>query len=221
MRSPSARKSDNSAKTVRGRKTRLDLMQAARVVLERDGYLNARVADIVAEAGVGHGTFYTYFGSKEEIFDGLIRGVIQEMYDAATVPINVGRDPVERIEVANRRYLQSYRKNAAIVGVLEQVAMFNPHFRDLRRAIRHVFQERAERGLRRLQAEGLADPALSPRCAAEALTSMVSNFAYMWLVLGVEFDEEEAVSTLTTIWARGIGLQLERAADPTATAYSV
>jgi AcrR family transcriptional regulator len=186
-------------------------MQAARVVLERDGYLDARVADIVAEAGVGHGTFYTYFGSKEEVFDALIRDVMQQMYDAATVPLNTSSDPVERIQVANRRYLRSYRQHAAIVGVLEQVATFNPQFRSLRRSIRQVFQERSERGLRRLQAEGLADPGLSARCAAEALTSMVSNFAYMWLVLGEEFDEEEAVSTLTTIWARGIGLSVDRA----------
>src|SRR4030095_1633896 len=41
---------------------------AARRVFERDGYVDANVDGIVAEAGVSRGSFYTYFPSKREVF---------------------------------------------------------------------------------------------------------------------------------------------------------
>lgn len=43
------------------------LMAAARVFAER-GFHQATVADIAVEAGVGKGTIYEYFSSKEELF---------------------------------------------------------------------------------------------------------------------------------------------------------
>ena len=49
----------------RGRRTREALIAAARRVFERDGFIEARITDIAEEAGAAHGTFYTYFGSKE------------------------------------------------------------------------------------------------------------------------------------------------------------
>jgi AcrR family transcriptional regulator len=48
-----------TGRTSRGRQTRDQLLDAARVVFERDGFLQARVAGICDEAGVSHGSFYT------------------------------------------------------------------------------------------------------------------------------------------------------------------
>ena len=48
-------------------RTRQKLLDAARVVFERDGFHDARLADIVQEAQVATGTFYNYYNSKEEI----------------------------------------------------------------------------------------------------------------------------------------------------------
>ena len=48
-------------------------MAAARRVFERDGYFGARVADITAEAGVAHGSFYTYFASRQDVFVAVLR----------------------------------------------------------------------------------------------------------------------------------------------------
>src|SRR4051794_2983245 len=58
--------------TPRGRRTRSALVSAARAVFERDGFVGARVTDIAAHAGVAHGTFYTYFDSKEAVFRDVI-----------------------------------------------------------------------------------------------------------------------------------------------------
>ena len=64
-----------TGRTVRGRQSRQQLIDAARIVFERDGFLRARIADICDEAGMSHGSFYTYFVSKEEIFQELVDSI--------------------------------------------------------------------------------------------------------------------------------------------------
>lgn len=193
--------------TSRGRRTRERLLDAAAVVFERDGYLDTKIVDITVAAGVSSGTFYTYFPSKEAIFTAVITDVVDLLFVAAALPANVRGTAAERIEYATRAYLRAYSEHAGLMAILEQTATFNPRLREMRRGIRHSFRNRTEKGIRRLQAQGRADPALSPRCTAEALTSMVSNFCYASLVLEADsYQEDEAVQTLTTLWTRGIGL---------------
>lgn len=64
--------SDKSPKTARGRRTREKLLQAAETEFGEKGYHEATVSGITYRAGVALGTFYTYFESKEEIFQALV-----------------------------------------------------------------------------------------------------------------------------------------------------
>ncbi len=52
----------------RGEQTRRKLLDAGAEVLPDRGFHDARVDDIVAAAGVSHGTFYRYFESKDDFF---------------------------------------------------------------------------------------------------------------------------------------------------------
>lgn len=191
--------------TRRGQRTRQELMDAATHVLVEQGFLETKITDITSAAGVANGSFYTYFDSKEEILLSLLDEVLAELTEAVTSNRGQGTT-LERIHRGNRRYVQTYRKNAGLIGLLEQVATFDSEFLTIRLRIREAARSRTEAGLRRLAAAGRIDPDLSPRCAAEALTSMVSNFCYVTFVLGDEYPEDEVVETLSTIWARGIGL---------------
>lgn len=198
----------NEPRTERGRRTRNRLLEAAAVVFARDGFLDTKITDITAEAGAANGTFYNYFDTKEAIFTAVIQNTIDQLFAAASVPPDTDRSPVVRIETATRAYLRAYQQHSGLLAILEQVATFNPGFRAMRVQIRQTFRNRTARGIARMQREGRVDVSLSPQCTAEALTSMVSNFCYVWLVLGEDYDEDEAVRTLTTVWARGIGLEL-------------
>ncbi|MGH9057267.1 MAG: TetR/AcrR family transcriptional regulator [Acidimicrobiales bacterium] len=198
--------------TERGRRTRAGLVGAAKRVFERDGFLEARISDIAKGAKVAHGTFYTYFSSKEEIFREVIAGVQADLLAGQAR----GRrdredrtgtyDPVRSIEAANRAYIAGYRSNARLLGLLEQVSTFNDDLRTMRLDMRRAFVERSAAAITRLQAQGQADPALNPWYAANALCNMVDRFVYTWMVLGEEFEEEEAVATLTRLWAQALRL---------------
>jgi hypothetical protein len=61
----------------------------------------------------------------------------------------------ERIRRANRRYLERYRDEARIMGVIEQASRYDEHVTAVRAATQKHFAERAERSIRRLQKLGL------------------------------------------------------------------
>src|SRR5689334_16128351 len=54
-------------RTARREETRRQLLDAAGRLFAERGYHATSVPDIVRAAGVGHGTFYEYFGSRHEI----------------------------------------------------------------------------------------------------------------------------------------------------------
>jgi AcrR family transcriptional regulator len=177
---------DNVPRTVRGARTRAKLVKAAKEVFERDGFLDARISDIAKRAKMSYGAFYHYFDSKEQVF----REVAETQEDRLTAPPDEteGGDGAvstyDRILRANRRYLERYRSEARIMGVIEQVSRYDPYVNAARMARQKHFAERSERAIRRLQKEGGADPRLDPAIASDALGAMVARFAELWLTQG-------------------------------------
>jgi AcrR family transcriptional regulator len=194
----------------KGALTRARLIDAAKEVFEESGFLEARISDIAERAGLSHGSFYHYFDSKEQIFREVAD--VQEALLTAPATDEGDKDPApteyERILRANRRYLQRYRDNGKIMGVIEEVSRYDAHVNDARMRRQKHFADRAERAIRRLQSEGVADGEIDPEVAAVALGSMVSRFAELWLIEDwAPFDFDLAVEQVTRLWVNAIGLQ--------------
>lgn len=198
-------RSASSSLTPRGKKTFESLVRHARVIFERDGFLKARIADIAELAGVSHGTFYTYFSTKEEIFYEVARELSEQLFFEAYGQGPIDGTPIEKIAAANRRYLMVYKRNAAMMAVIEQVSTINDEFRTHRREVRFQFVKRTEAAITRLLPESLASQGFDVHVASNALVSMIDRFAYLWFVLGEPFDEG-AEHTLTLLWAGAIGV---------------
>ena len=201
---------NSTPRSRKGERTRTRLLEAAKKVFEEDGFLNARITDISKRAKLSHGSFYHYFDSKEEIF----RELAQEQESRLTAPPGDGGagspdddSPRDRIRKANRRYLERYRDEARIMGVIEQVSRYDAHVNAARMGSQKHFAERSERAIRRLQKQGLADARVDPAIAADALGAMVARFAELWLVQGYrEYDFDDAVDQLSLLWANALGL---------------
>jgi AcrR family transcriptional regulator len=192
--------------SARGIRTRAGLVAAARTVFERDGYLSARLTDITAEAGCATGSLYTYFAGKEEIFAAVLEDAQEEMLHPHVREATHSDDPIKLIEASNRAYLIAYRRNAKLMGLLEQVATIDEDIQQLRRRRSAAFIRRNADAIRNLQARGLADPELDPHLAASALSWMVSRMAYSTYVLGDRVALEALVATLTRLWANTLRL---------------
>ncbi len=201
---------NDAPRSRKGAETRARLIEAAKRVFERDGFLEARISDIAETAKLSHGSFYHYFESKEQVFREVAEAQEQRLTEPpheASVARQRDASPRERIRRANRLYLERYRHEAALMGVIEQVSRYDPHVNSARMATMKHFVERAERAIRRLQREGIADRRLNSTMAADALGAMVGRFSELWLVQGYrEYDFDEAVEQLTMLWANALGL---------------
>jgi AcrR family transcriptional regulator len=193
-------------RSARGIRTRSALIEAARVVFERDGYLEARLSDISAEAGVASGSLYTYFEGKEAIFQAVAEQVTEEMLHPHLRARTGISDPRELIDLANREYLRSYQKNAKLMALFEQVSQIDEDFRKVRIERADAFVQRNAKMIRTLQEQGKADAELDPVLTAHALSGMVSRMAYVAFVQKTPMPFERLVATLNRIWINALGL---------------
>ena len=195
----------------KGALTRARLLDAAKEVFERDGYLEARVTDIAERAGVSHGSFYHYFESKEEVF----REVANEVDARLTAPMDTvildhasNLSPAERIRQAIRLHMESYRDEARIMGVIEQVSRYDDEVSAARFARETHYTRQTEVAIERLQQQGLADPDLDPALAASALSAMVTRFAEMWFVQHhFDCEFEAGVDQITALCMNALQLR--------------
>ena len=197
--------------TVRGARTRAALIAAARKVFERDGYVDCKLTDITKAAKCATGSFYTYFANKAEIFAAVLEEAQRDMMHPGMGRVAAQDDPYAVLEASNRAYLEAYRRNAKLMGLLEQVAQVDPEFRMFRRRRAEAFIQRNARGIADLQERGIADRDVDPLLASSALSGMVSRAAYSVFTLGESEDAdgepadfELLVATLTRLWANAL-----------------
>jgi AcrR family transcriptional regulator len=194
----------------KGVETRSRLVTAAKEIFERDGFLDARISDIAERAGLSHGSFYHYFESKEEIF----REVAAEVDERLSAPLNSvildpssSASPYDRIHEAIRLHLESYRDEARIMGVIEQVWRFDEQFNAMRAERHRLYNAQIADSIGRLQRHGLADRRLNPTIAADGLGAMTYRFPEMWFVQGfLDCDFDEGVDQLTRLFVNALGV---------------
>jgi len=193
------------ASTGRGRGTRQALIDSARAIFERDGYLATRITDIAAAAGVAHGTFYAHFRSKPEVF----LAVMADLWSQLVVPAPADDDavtPYERVLASNSHFLAGYRDNARMFSVVEQATTSVADIQELRKQIHTDNAGRVAKAIRRWQREGIAAADVHPADASTALIAMAGRSAYYWYVIEQRRTTRPEAETLTRLWLRGLGI---------------
>lgn len=137
----------------KGERTRLRIRLATAKVLERDGYLAARVADITTEAGLAEGSFYVYFKDKTEA----ALDVLTELAVEFTLLEHeyVGDDsPIAAIQTANRHWFAICRYNAGLMRCVLQLGDEVPAFAQLAQQSNLTWYEVVARSVMRRHPEG-------------------------------------------------------------------
>lgn len=132
-------------KTKRGRETRDKLLQAAEIEFGERGYHDGAISEITRRAGVALGTFYVYFGSKEEIFRALVahmnrltRRWISERVSESPDRLTAERRGLEAFIIFVRQHRNLYRIIAEAQFVAEDA------FRDHYAVFADAYQEHLE-----------------------------------------------------------------------------
>ncbi|MBL1076735.1 TetR/AcrR family transcriptional regulator [Nocardia sp. 2] len=102
---------------------RQEIIDTAFVCFAEKGYHATGIADIAAELGIGHGTFYRYFANKREIIDHVIDDVAARIIETlgtenapdAADSLEEYREQTERIGRALTRILLEDRRVAQLL----------------------------------------------------------------------------------------------------------
>jgi len=196
-------------RTSRGERTRAALRQAARGVLADLGYATARVEDVVAAAGVSHGTFYTYYDNKAAILDALIDETAADLQAVVDEPWE-GTDGAATIEAVLDRFVAVFAQHADVVRVWLEASAHERHFRDRLREVRTGYVDRVAEVL----APVLHPTPHDPGVVAAALVGMVEAYATQGLAADGFEERTAVVRTLTSIWLGGLIRLAEEAEQP-------
>jgi AcrR family transcriptional regulator len=109
--------------------TRGQLLAAGSKVFPRLGHHGTRVDDIVAEAGVAHGTFYRYFEDKDDLFVTLATTAAEAMIElVSSFPADAN---AEKLQMWFQNWFDSYSQNVALITVWISAAESSPSVREL------------------------------------------------------------------------------------------
>lgn len=205
--------------TARGARTQAALKAAARMLFESKGFQDTSVNQIAMLAEVSHGTFYTYFDSKEAIFSAVATEMSDDFMAVMSDQPPPGPDVSARIERANRGYLIAYQRNGAMMAAYEQATTLSPTLAGIRQEGRERWIDRNARAIGRWQREGIVSCRVDPRRAGEILGSMVDRTAYVSIVIKRDLDLEATVQELTRLYCNALGIPYFRDAEasPSAT----
>ena len=108
----SAPPSDGKApRTARGERTLRKILDAARDEFGERGFADSSIVGITQRAGVALGTFYTYFDSKEAVFQALVRDMSAQVRDHVA-PGAQRRDRCARRRTPRARVFPQFRARA-------------------------------------------------------------------------------------------------------------
>ncbi len=144
LAAPMATERTTAARTPRGEETRRALLDAAARLFAENGYHATSVPDIVKAAGVGHGTFYEYFGSRHQILLALTQ---QALASQQRRPRLASQTLAERIRAEIFWYLSDHVEHLTLSKVWHEASSFDDEIATARRVERARRVARVRRGI--------------------------------------------------------------------------
>ena len=176
----------------RGEKTRLRLLEAGAAVLPARGYHDARVDDIVAAAGVSHGTFYRYFDNKDDFFRALAEDAASRMLELID-RLDLAAEPDDQ-RAWLRDWLAAYRADGGVISTWQEMQTSEELAAFSRRVAASVFT----RLVRLLQRRDFGNAPVD----ATTLLALIERVPYSVYTLGFT-SEADAVENMLVAIRRG------------------
>jgi len=153
---------------------RSEILDAARAVFSKHGFAAADVQEIADKTGVGKGTVYRYFPSKEELFLAAVDHGMRSLKQAIDAAATEAAHPLERIAQGVRGYLTFFDENPEIVELLIHERAY---FRDRKQPTYFVHRE-ANLGPWRDLFRGLIDTGVVRDQPVEQIIEVISDLLY-------------------------------------------
>jgi AcrR family transcriptional regulator len=171
---------DGRTLSARGLETRAKLLESAEQVFGDVGYVDASIVKVTEAAGVGQGTFYLYFASKQEIFDELIRDLNRRVRHAMKEASSRGETRLESELLGFGAYFRFTAEHPALYRIIRQAEFVSPQM------LEYHYEKLAEgyvEGLRESMARGeIGD--IDPEVTAWALMAAGEMLGMRYILWG-------------------------------------
>jgi AcrR family transcriptional regulator len=122
----SAASDGKAPRTARGERTLRKILDAARDEFGERGFAESSIVAITQRAGVALGTFYTYFDSKESVFQALVRDMSAQVRDHVAPAFKDAADSLDGERRALESFLQFARKHRDVYRIIDEAEFVEP-----------------------------------------------------------------------------------------------
>ena len=130
------------------------LLKVGERLFARNGYRDVSIQDITNAAGLGMGSFYTYFDSKEEFYSAILDAIEQRGVKEVEKRVNSFRSPLFRLKALFRYATLSLRSNDILRGIYGREKRFTYPGLESRAAQGNTLFSRIESLIEEILAEG-------------------------------------------------------------------
>jgi TetR/AcrR family fatty acid metabolism transcriptional regulator len=181
------------------------ILDAAVRAFARDGYHQARMADVAREAGVAAGTIYLYFRSKDDLLISIFEEKVQAFIENFRGRVNQEQGAVAKLKKLVELHLYEMQDHQDLATVfqldLRQSRRFMSAYPKLN--LKNYFDligEIIEEG----QQHGVFRQDLYVGAVKRALFGALDETVTSWLLAGKSYDLTQMVGPLADLFIRGL-----------------
>ncbi|MGI6435903.1 MAG: TetR/AcrR family transcriptional regulator [Syntrophomonadaceae bacterium] len=181
------------------------LLQCSLQLFVDKGYFNTAIRDIIAESGIGTGTFYNYFIDKEDVLKALLMEFADQIISSISQYYLIEENLLERFIETKRITMEVFAQNeklsdiySRVAGASEQIDQCIKVFED---KLLEFYSKNIAYGIRK---GVFKDIAIDP--TAHAILATEKFLLYKWVVLKAITKEEmiEMVVSFHETLAKGL-----------------
>ena len=188
-------------RTARGQRTMRKILDAARKEFGERGFADSSIVGITQRAGVALGTFYTYFESKEGLFQALVRDMSAQVRDTVGPVLGEGKDGLDGERRALAAFLRFARDHRDIYRIIDESEFVEPA------VYREHYETTASRIAARLRAA--RDKSEIASFSDEDLDILAWGMMGANVFLGLRFavwegaDAKKVADAMSRVWRKG------------------
>ena len=191
-------------RTPRGERTLRKILDAARDEFGERGFSDSSIVGITQRAGVALGTFYTYFDSKEALFQALVRDMSAQVRDNVGPALTGAKDGLDGERRALEAFLRFVRDHRDIYRIIDESEFVEPD------AYREHYETTAVRIAARLAAardKGEISAGFSDQDLDVVAWGMMGANVFLGLRFAVwdEADSRRVADAMSRVWRQGFG----------------
>lgn len=189
-------------RTPRGERTMRKILDAAREEFGERGFSDSSIVGITQRAGVALGTFYTYFDSKEALFQALVRDMSGQVRDNVGPSLTGAIDGLDGERRALATFLGFVREHRDIYRIIDESEFVDPA------AYREHYETTATRIAARLRAsrdKGEIVASLSDEDLDIVSWGMMGANVFLGLRFAVwdDTDADKVADAMSRVWRTG------------------